>query len=119
MTTPINLWDDIAQRAGLLDQLPVGITVLDLEGRLRYDNAASARLVDRKPEYIGQDLRDCHQKEASVSRIDRMLEDLRTGRQPAIYYEAERNGRILAVTVLPYKVDDRIVGFIQSFTVKR
>lgn len=118
MTTPINLSDDMAQRAGILDQLPVGITVLDLEGRILYYNATSARFVDRKPEYLGRDLRACHQKKASIARIDRMFAELRTGRQDEVYYETERNGRVLAVTVLPYKIEGEIIGFIQSFTVK-
>ena len=38
MTTRINTLSDTTQRAALLDKLPVGITVLDLQGRIRYYN---------------------------------------------------------------------------------
>jgi DUF438 domain-containing protein len=119
MTTAIDLMNETARRADVMDQLPVGITVLDQGGRILYYNATSARFVDRKPEYLGRDLRACHDKPASVARIDRMFEDLRTGGKDEVHYEAERNGRVLAVTVVPYRVDGSIVGFIQSVTVKR
>ena len=119
MTKSIDWQNDMVLRAGLPDQLPVGITVLDLECRILYYNATSARYVDRKPEYLGRDLRDCHKKRASVDRIDRMFADLRTGRRESVYYEAERNGRVLAVTVVPYRIGGEIAGFIQSFTLKR
>jgi len=50
MTTRINTLNDISQRAALLDQLPVGITVIDLQGRILYCNDYCTRLVDRKEE---------------------------------------------------------------------
>lgn len=119
MTTTKTFLKNITQQAALLDQLPVGITVIDLEGRILYDNKTCARLVDRKPEYIGEDIHSCHQKAASVVAIDRILDDILTGRKKEVYYETERKGKTLAVTISPYKVDGKRIGAIQSIVIKR
>ena len=79
----------------------------------------SARLVDRKPEYLGEDIRSCHKKTESVVAIDRILDDIHSGRRKSVYYETERNGKTLAVTVSPYAVEGEVVGTIQSIIVKR
>ena len=102
----------------ILDNIPVGVTVIDLEGRIIYYNKYSARIVDRKPEYIGKDIRSCHNKPSSIEKIDRILEEFKDGREKDVYYEAVRNGRCLAVTVSPFEMDGSIIGFIQSFIVK-
>jgi PAS domain S-box-containing protein len=102
----------------LLDQLPVGITVVDLEGRILYYNDTCARLVDRKPDDIGRDIRSCHKKSESVAAIDRMLDDIHSGRKKRVYYETERKGRTLAVTISTYEVDGKLAGTIQSIIVR-
>jgi len=119
MTTRINTLKDIAQRAALLDKLPVGITVIDLQGRILYYNTPCARLVDRKPDYIGKDIRSRHKKAASIVAIDRILDDIQTGRKKDVYYETVRKGKTLAVTLSPYAVDGERLGTIQSIIVKR
>ena len=102
----------------LVEQLPVGITVLDLDGRIRYFNPYSALIVDRRPELIDQDIRACHQKKTSIERIDRILNDLRSGRKKSVAYDTVRNGKTLSVTVSPFIEDGKLSGYIQSFVVK-
>ena len=117
MTTDITPLKEITRLANLLEEVPVGITVIDLDGRIRYYNAYCARIVDRKPEHIGEDIRACHRKAESITRIDRILEDIRLGRRETVQYESVRNGKNLAVTVSAYREDGRLVGCIQSFVV--
>lgn len=107
------------QLADVINKTPVGITVTDLDGRIRYYNEYCARIVDRKPEYIGQDIRTCHQKPASAAKIDQIFEEIKSGRREDYYYESVRNGKHLAVTVSPYTVDGKPAGFIQTITLKR
>jgi DUF438 domain-containing protein len=107
------------QLVALLDKIPVGVTVIDLEGRILYYNEYSSQIVDRKPEYIGEDIRACHKNPDSILKINRILEELKEDGTNSYYYESERNGKTLGVTVLPYKANDKLIGFIQSFIVKR
>jgi len=107
-----------AQLAAALDHLPVGITIIDPAGHILYFNTYCARFVDRKAEYIGRDLRDCHKEAGSVARIDDMLTALKEGRQREVHYENKRGGLHLAVTVSRFEIDGELIGFIQSFVVK-
>ncbi len=110
---------DIHGISGIPDQIPVGVTVVDLEGRILYYNDYSARIVDRKPEYIGRDIRLCHRKAGSNSKIDRILGDFKSGKTREVQYEAVRGGKHLAVTISPFEVDGVLRGCVQSFIVKR
>ena len=102
----------------ILDKIPVGVTVIDLEGRILYYNEYSSQIVDRKPEYVGEDIRSCHKKPESIAKIDSILKEIKDGERQDFYYESERNGKTLGVIVLPYTVNGELIGFIQSFVVK-
>ena len=77
---------DTSQIPLILDQAPVAITVVDLEGRVLFYNDYSSRVLDRKPEYLGTDVRNCHQKTASNDRIDRMLAEFKGYSQLLQYF---------------------------------
>ena len=64
----------------VLEQIPVGITVTDLDGKILYFNEYSAQIVDRKPEYIGMDIRSCHKKPESIVKIDTILSEWKAGK---------------------------------------
>lgn len=102
----------------LLNQFPVGITVTDLDGRILYYNEYSAKIVDRKPEYIGMDIRSCHKKKESIEKIDIILSEIQDKKRENYNYESNRNGKVLSVTISPYILHDQVIGFIQSFIVK-
>ena len=89
---------DTRQLAMALEQVAVGITIIDLTGRILYFNEYCARFVDRKAEYIGRDIRDCHKKQESITRIDTMLEELRTGRESEIHYETKRGDKRISTS---------------------
>ena len=110
---------DTSQILQILDKIPVAITVIDLEGNILFYNQYSSQVLDRKPEYLGTDIRSCHQKPETNDRIDGMLAEFRAGRRDDFYYEAFRYGKDIAVTLLPFEVDDKLIGCIQSVTIKK
>ena len=110
---------DTAQIPLMVDMIPVAITIIDLEGHILFYNDYSSRVLDRKPEYLGSDIRDCHQKPETNVRIDNMLNEFKAGRREAFYYEAFRYGKDIAVTLSPFEVDGQLVGCIQSVTIKK
>jgi len=105
------------QLAKVLEQIPAGITVIDKEGHILYYNEYCSRFVDRKPEYIGKNITFCHQKPESIEKIKRILSELNEGKRNEFYYEAERDGNKLGVTVSPFDVDGKQIGFIQYFSI--
>ena len=110
---------DPAQIPLIFDQIPVAITVIDLEGNILFYNQHSSRVLDRKPEHLGTDIRDCHQKPETNVKIDRMLNEFKTGRRDDFYYEDFRYGKDIAVTLSPFEVDGKLIGCIQSVIIKR
>lgn len=105
------------QLARVLDKTPAGITVIDKEGHILYYNEFCARFVDRKPEYIGKNIAFCHQKPESIEKIKRILSELSDGKRKTFYYEAERGGNKLGVTVSPFDIHGKQIGFIQCFSI--
>jgi PAS domain S-box-containing protein len=110
---------DLARLSSLiLDRIPVAITVIDPDGHILYFNEYSTQILDRKPEYIGRDVRQCHDRQESRDKIDRILEGFKAGsRQPA-HYEASREGRHFSVSVLPLLADGRLLGGVHSVILK-
>ena len=88
-------------------------------GHIVYFNKYCSRYVDRKSEYIGRDIRACHKEAESVARIDAILETLSEGQEREVHYENRRGARHLAVTVSRFEIDGELLGFIQSFVVKK
>ncbi|MCP3944851.1 MAG: PAS domain-containing protein [Desulfobacteraceae bacterium] len=62
-----------------IEQIPIGITIIDLDGHILYYNEYCSQYLDRKPEYIGKDIRSCHQKKESIKRIDNIFDRLKKG----------------------------------------
>ena len=105
------------QLALVLDKIPAGITVIDKEGHMLYYNEYCAQFVDRKPEYIGKDISFCHKKQESIEKIRTMLSELSEGKRKTFYYEAQRGGHKLGVTVSPFEINGEQIGFIQCFSI--
>ena len=99
-----------------LEKIPIGITIIDLDGHILYYNEYCSRYVERKPEYIGKNIRSCHQKKESLKKLDYIFDQLTKGNQE-YYYESKRNGNRLGVRVSPFEVNGKLVGFIQSFSI--
>ena len=102
----------------VLDQIPVGITVTDLDGKILYYNAYSAQIVDRKPEYIGMDIRYCHKKPESIAKIETILSEIKDGKRKDYCYESKRKDKVLSIAISPYKHQGELIGFIHSIVVK-
>ena len=101
----------------LLDIIPVAVTITDKKGKMLFYNDYAAKIADRKPAYLGKDIRDCHALTKSVEKVDQIFEDILSGKKETAYYEAERNGVRIAVTVQAYKPGGECIGFVQSFVV--
>jgi DUF438 domain-containing protein len=102
----------------ILDQIPVAVTVFDLQGAMIYYNASAPKLLRRTPDLLGKDIRLCHEKPASIARIDGIIAGFVQGSREPVSYEASRYGRVLAFTVSPLEVEGRLAGCIHTATPK-
>ena len=64
----------------LLTHLPVDITYVDAEDRVRFFSRGEERIFPRSPAIIGRKVQKCHPP-ASVHRVQRIVDDFRAGRR--------------------------------------
>lgn len=102
----------------ILDAVPVALTLIDLDGRMLYFNAYAAKILDRKPDYLGRDVRQCHRKAESNAAIDRVLKAFREGSREEVRYDIVRKGRAMTVTLGPLYSNGGPVACIQVVTPK-
>ena len=79
----------------------VAVTIIDTKGILLYYNRQSAKILDRKPGYIGADLHSHHKKANSNKKVDLMLKEFKKGRKEPFHYKAKPYGKIIFVTLSP------------------
>ena len=96
----------------------VAVTIIDPQGTLLYYNRYSAKILDRKPEYIGTDIHSHHKKTASNPKLDLMLKNFEEGREDPFHYEAKPYGKPIFVTLSPIIKNDKLVGCVQTVRLK-
>lgn len=101
-----------------MEGMAVAVTIIDTEGTLLYYNKQAAKILDRKPEHVGNDVHSHHKKTATNRKLDLMLKDFNEGRTEPFHYEAKPYGKILLVTVSPILENGKFVGCVQSVLLK-
>ena len=101
-----------------MDGMGVAVSIIDSKGTLLYYNQQSAKILDRKPEYIGTDIHSHHKKAGTNPKIDLMLKNFEEGRRDPFHYEAKPYGETICVTLAPIIKNDRFVGCVQTVRLK-
>lgn len=101
-----------------LDCLGVAVTIIDPRGTMLYYNQHAARIVDRKPDYIGHDIHSHHKKAATNERLDSMIQEFSEGRAKPFRYEAKPYGTPIFVTVSPILKEGKFLGCVQTVVLK-
>jgi DUF438 domain-containing protein len=101
-----------------MECMGVAVTIIDTEGTLLYYNKQAAKILDRKPEYIGKDVHSHHKKAASNRKLDLVLQDFQKGRTEPFYYEVKPYGKIILVILSPILESGKFIGCIQSVLLK-
>ena len=101
-----------------IDLMGVAVTIIDTEGRLLYFNRHAEKILDRKPEYIGQDPRTHHKKPTSNEKFDAMMLSFEQGRTDPFRYEAKPYEKVIQVTLSPIHIDGEFTGCVQSVQLK-
>jgi DUF438 domain-containing protein len=102
-----------------MDCMGVAVTIIDTEGTLLYYNKQAAKILDRKPEYVGKDVHSHHKKATSNRKIDLMLRDFQKGRTEPFHYESNPYGKIILVTLSPILENGKFIGCVQSVRLKK
>ncbi len=80
----------------LFAHLPVDITFVDREDRVRFFSQTKERIFPRSPAVIGRKVQQCHPP-ASVHRVQRILDDFRSGRRDRAEFWIQMRGRFIYI----------------------
>ena len=97
-----------------MDCMGVAVTIIDTGGELLYYNPQSAKILDRRPEYIGTDIHSHHKKADSNKKLDLMLKEFKEGRKAPFHYEARPYGKSIFVTLSPIVNEGEFIGCVQT-----
>jgi len=80
----------------VLDSLPVDISFVDKEDRVKYFNKAGKRIFVRTKAVIGRKVQLCHPKK-SVHIVNSILEAFKTGKRDVAEFWIQMNNRLIHI----------------------
>jgi PAS domain S-box-containing protein len=80
----------------VLDSLPVDISFVDKEDRVKYFNKAEGRIFVRTKAVIGRKVQLCHPQK-SVHIVNKILEAFRTGKKDVAEFWISLNNRLILI----------------------
>jgi hypothetical protein len=86
----------LSQLKAVFATLPVDLTFVDADDRVRFFSEGLNRVFNRAKAVIGRRVQHCHPP-ASVGMVDRILSDFRSGGQNVAEFWIERRGRFIHI----------------------
>jgi hypothetical protein len=80
----------------MLTHLPVDVTYVDENDRVRYFSQGKTRIFDRSPAIIGRAVQKCHPPQ-SVHRVEIILEDFKAGRRDLAEFWIQMGGKFIHI----------------------
>ncbi len=80
----------------ILETLPVDLTFVDAEDKVRYFSQTKERVFDRTRAILGRDVRMCHPP-SSVHVVEQILDDFRNGRQDRAPFWIQMGDRFILI----------------------
>lgn len=88
----------------MLTHLPVDVTIVDENDRVRYFTQGKERIFDRSPAIIGREVTKCHPPQ-SVDKVVRILEDFRAGKRDVAEFWIHMGGQFIYIRYFALRDD--------------
>lgn len=112
----------VEQLLGILNTVPVDMTFVDAEDRVRYFTQGAERIFPRSRAILGRKVQLCHPP-SSVHTVERILNDFREGRQDRAAFWIQLRGRFIHIEYFAIRSPEgRFLGTLevsQDLTEKR
>jgi hypothetical protein len=93
------------QLRGLFSVLPVDLTFVDADDRVRYFSEGADRVFARSKAIIGRKVQHCHPPK-SVDTVERILADFRSGKQNVAEFWIEMHGKFVHIRYFAVRDDE-------------
>jgi hypothetical protein len=97
---------DLQQLLAIFTTLPVNLTFVDADDRVRFYSEGPDRIFARSKAIIGRKVQYCHPPH-SVDTVDRILNDFRDGRQSVAEFWLDLRGRFIHVRYFAVRGENR------------
>jgi len=91
----------------ILKMLPVDISYVDAEDKVRYYTGSEDRIFPRSPGVIGRDVANCHPPK-SVATVQRILESFRDGSKDVAEFWLELGGKFLHIRYFAIRDEQKV-----------
>ncbi len=98
---------------GILNTLPVDITFVDAEDKVRYFNETKERIFVRSRSVIGRSVQQCHPQK-SVHVVQRIVSEFKSGKRDVAEFWIPLEGKLVHIRYYPVRsVDGRYLGTME------
>jgi DUF438 domain-containing protein len=94
----------VKELLAILNTLPVDITFVDGDDRVKYFSQSSERIFQRSRAILNRDVRHCHPP-ASAHIVDKILEDFKSGKQSRAPFWINLHGRMIHIEYFALRGD--------------
>lgn len=103
----------IAELTVLLNTLPIDITFVDKDDKVKFFTQGTHRLFDRNRAILGRDVRMCHPPH-SMHIVDQILNDFKSGKETAAPFWIQMQGKFIYINYFPLRdKDNNYLGTIE------
>jgi PAS domain S-box-containing protein len=92
----------VEELEAILNALPVDITFVDAEDRVRYFNQSEERIFPRTRAIIGRSVQQCHPQK-SVDIVNRIVEEFRGGERDVAEFWINLEGVLVHIRYFPVR----------------
>ncbi len=97
----------------ILDSLPMDITFVDKDDRVRYFSNSKDRIFLRTPSVIGREVRNCHPPQ-SLDAVNKVIDDLKNGRKKSHDFWINLKGRLIYIRYFAVRDEfDNFLGILE------
>ena len=90
----------------VLDHLPVEISFVDNEDKVRYYSRGDNRIFKRTPAVIGKKVQNCHPSQ-SVHKVQQIIDDFKSGKRNSAEFWINLHGRIILIRYFAVRDNDK------------
>lgn len=89
----------------VLNHLPIDITFVDENNKVRYFSRPKERFFPRSPAIVGRDVKNCHPPE-SVHVVEKIVEGFKSGKENAAKFWINMRGKTILIQYFALRDDD-------------
>ena len=90
------------QLTGILEAIPVEVSFVDENDRVRFWNKHETRIFKRPASVVGKSVQDCHPKQ-SLDKVNKILADFKAGKRDTAAFWIDLAGRKVYIRYFPVR----------------